>query len=128
MLLVYIHLFTVLPAALLGAWLLARKKGTSVHKTLGRAYVALMMLSSAVSLFLPANVGPRVLGHFGVIHLLSLLVLCALPVAVIAARQRRLARHRRTMILVFVGGIAIAGTLTLVPGRLLHQWLIAWWW
>jgi len=128
MLLVYLHLFTVVPAAAIGAWLLVRRKGTSIHKALGRLYAVLMMITAAVSLFLPAMVGPRVFNHFGVIHLLSLLVLYAIPGAVLAARQRNLSRHRRGMLMVFIGGIAIAGTFTLMPGRLMHQWLVAWWW
>lgn len=69
----YIHLVTVAPCFVIGVWLLARRKG-----------------------FLPAEVGPRILDHFGFIHLFSLLVLTCIP---------------------------LAGSFALMPGRLPHGWL-----
>jgi uncharacterized membrane protein len=126
--LVYVHLGTVLAAAVLGAWVLARRKGTGIHKRLGWVYVVLMMLTAAVTLLMPALVGPRLFNHFGFIHLFSVLVLVALPWAIWAARTGQRHGHRQAMVGVFIGGIGVAGLLTLMPGRLMHQWLIAWWW
>ena len=66
-----LHLATVAPAAVIGAYLLLRTKGTSFHRLLGKAYMALMLATALFSLCIPATVGPQVLGRFGAIHLLS---------------------------------------------------------
>ena len=63
--LVYFHLATVLPAAVLGAFLLAARKGTPRHKLMGKIYMLLMLLTAATTLLMPAHVGPRFLSHFG---------------------------------------------------------------
>ena len=114
--LAYMHLATVVPCFVIGAWLLARRKGTTIHKRLGWVYAVLILVTAVVSLFMPAVVGPRVLNHFGFIHLFSVLVLTCIPLAIRGIR-------RRDMIGVYVGGILIAGTFALMPGRLLHGWL-----
>ena len=126
--LVYLHLATVLPAAAVGGWVLSQRKGTRHHRRMGWVYVTLMMLTALISLGIPAVVGPTVFNHFGFIHLFSALVLVSLPVAIWAVRNGHRQWHRHSMINVFIGGIGIAGLLTLMPGRLMHQWLIAWWW
>lgn len=123
--LAYIHLATVLPCFLIGAWLLLRRKGTTVHKRLGRAYAVLILFTAVVTLPMPAAVGPRLLDHFGFIHLFSALVLVCVPLAVYSIRHGDVAAHRGHMVGVYVGGILIAGTFALMPGRMLHTWLFA---
>lgn len=123
--LAYIHLATVLPCLLIGAWLLLRRKGTAVHKRLGRVYAVLILFTALVTLLMPAVVGPRVLDHFGFIHLFSVLVLVCVPAAVYKIRRGDVAAHRGHMMGVYMGGILIAGTFALMPGRLLHTWPFA---
>lgn len=43
----------------------ADKKGTAKHKALGRIYMVLMLFTWLVSLFMSAQIGPRVCDHFG---------------------------------------------------------------
>ena len=114
---VQIHLVCVLTAFVIGTWLIVRPKGTAPHKTLGRIYVVLMLVS-AVSTFWIRGLGH---GSLSFLHLLSAFVLLALPSAIVLARLGRLRGHRYTMIGVYLGGIWIAGLLTLLPGRLLHR-------
>lgn len=121
--LAYMHLVTVVPCFFIGAWLLLRRKGTTVHKRLGRVYAVLILFTAVVTLPMPAEVGPRVLGHFGFIHLFSVLVLVSVPAAIYSIRRGKVRAHRAHMVGVFVGGILIAGTFALMPGRLLHTWL-----
>ena len=123
--LAYIHLASVVPCFLIGAWLLARRKGTTVHKRLGRAYVVLILFTAIVTLPMPAEVGPRLLDHFGYIHLFSVLVLVSVPAAIYSIRRGNVVAHRRNMVGVYVGGILIAGTFAFMPGRLLYGWLFA---
>ena len=121
--LTYIHLATIGPAFLLGTWLLFNRKGTPLHKALGKIYMILMLLTAVITLFMSAEVGPTLFNHFGFIHLLSFLVLYSVPTAYMAARNHQVSKHRGNMIGLYVGGLLIAGGFTLMPGRLLHGWL-----
>lgn len=123
-LLAYLHLATVLPAFVLGTALLCwRQKGTPAHRRWGRCYMVLMLLTALLSLAMPARVGPALFGHFGFIHLLSVLVLYSVPQAWQAARQGRVRAHRSAMVSLYVGGLLVAGALAWMPGRMLHSWL-----
>jgi uncharacterized membrane protein len=121
--LAYLHLLTVVPAFALGTYLLMSTKGTPRHRALGKCYMVLMLITALLTLFMPAQVGPQWLQHFGYIHLLSVLTLWAVPVAFFAARRGQVARHKRAMITLYVGGLMIAGGFALMPGRLLHGWV-----
>ncbi len=121
--LVYAHLATVLPAFVIGTWLLANHKGTPLHRSLGRIYLVLMVITALSTLAMPAHVGPQWLGHFGFIHLFSLMTLYFAPSAYFAARRHDVRKHRGSMIGLYVGGILIAGAFAFMPGRLLHRWL-----
>ena len=121
--LVYAHLATVLPAFLIGTYLLLVRKGTSRHRSLGKVYMSLMVLTALITLFMPANLGPRIIGNFGFNHALSVMVFVGVPTAYIGIRKGNLALHRGAMISMYVGGLLIAGSLAFRPGRLLHEWL-----
>jgi uncharacterized membrane protein len=121
--LAYAHLATVLPAFLIGTFLVARRKGTPLHKVLGRIYLPLMIATGLTTLFMPAQVGPRFLGHFGFIHAFSLLTLYSAPAAYLAIRRGDIKSHRRYMIGLYLGGLVIAGAFAFSPGRMLHEWL-----
>lgn len=123
--LMWLHLITVGPAALIGLYLFIRRKGTPAHKLLGKIYMALMFGTAIITLFMPAGVGARWLGHFGFIHIFSLLTLYAVPTAYFAARRGDIAAHKGPMIGLFIGGILIAGTFAFMPGRILHSWVFA---
>lgn len=121
--LAYVHLATVLPAFVIGTFLLLRRKGSPLHRALGKVYMGLMLFTALVTLFMSAEIGPRLFEHFGFIHLFSALVLVSVPSAYFAARRGDIRRHRSNMIGLYVGGILIAGSFTFAPGRLLHSWL-----
>ena len=123
--LAYAHLATVLPAFFIGTFLLLNQKGSSKHKMLGKFYMLLMLLTAAVTLFMTAEVGPTLLGHFGFIHLFSLLVFYSVPAAYISIRKGDIKKHRMNMLGLYFGGLVIAGAFTFVPGRLLHTWILA---
>jgi uncharacterized membrane protein len=121
--LAYLHLATVLPAFAIGAFQLLRRKGTPSHKLLGKIYMVLMLATGLITLAMPAKVGPQILNHFGFIHAFSLLTLINIPIAYFAAHRGNVRAHRAAMISLYFGGILIAGTFALMPGRMLHEWL-----
>jgi len=119
--LAYVHLATVVPAVIIGTFLLLKRKGSPLHRALGKVYMLLMLFTAFVTLFMTAEVGPQLFGHFGYIHLFSVLVLISVPRAYFAPRSGNIKRQRGKMIGLYVGGILIAGSFTFAPGRLLHS-------
>ena len=123
--LMYAHLATVVPCFIIGTVLLLIKKGTTMHKSAGKVYMILMLITAVISLFMSAKVGPRVLNHFGWIHLFSFLTLYTVPTAYIAIKKGNVKAHKRKMLLLYFGAIIIAGGFTFVPGRYLYQLFFA---
>jgi uncharacterized membrane protein len=117
---VKIHLTAALTALSIGVVLMARVKGTGLHKTLGWAWVVAMGITAVSSLFI------RQLnhGHFSFIHLLSGWAIVGLPGAVYAIKRGNVRGHRRAMTAMFVGGLLVAGLFALIPGRLLWAVLL----
>lgn len=119
-----IHLASIIPAFAIGSWLMLRPKGTPLHRALGKVYLLLMFATGWLTLAMPAGLGPKLMNHFGFIHLFSLLAIVAPVRALRAARRGDIATHRRAMVLLYIGGLLIAGFFAFaVPGRLLHRLL-----
>lgn len=119
---VKIHVVTVLPAALIGAFLLLwRRKGSPAHRLLGRIWFVLMIATCLSSLFIHEL---NMWRGYSPIHLLSLLTILACVYAVRAAMRGDIRTHRRTMTQIYVGGILIAGGFTLAPYRIMNRMLI----
>ena len=103
----------------MATFMMVTKKGTEVHKLIGRIYMVLMLFTAMVTLLMSAQVGPRLFNHFGFIHLLSVLVLYCVPSAYWAIKNGNVKRHKWSMIGLYIGGLIVAGGFTLMPGRML---------
>lgn len=123
--LTYLHLASVLPAFLIGTFLMLNRKGTHWHRSLGKVYMLLMLATAVTVLFMPAEIGPRWLNHFGFIHIFSCVVFFCIPKAYFAAKAGNTKTHKGNMIGVYCGGLLTAGSFALMPGRLLHTWLFS---
>ena len=115
------HLATVVPSFIIGTVLLIIKKGTTIHKKAGRIYMVLMLITAIITLFMQAQVGPRLFNHFGWIHSFSFLTIYTVPTAYIAVKKGNIKSHKRKMILLYFGAIIIAGGFTFFPGRYLNE-------
>lgn len=115
---IQIHLLTVLPAAVIGAVILFRRKGTRVHRLLGKVWVVLMIATAASTFFIHTI---DMFHGFSPIHLLSIFVIVGCIRAVMAARRHDIRTHSNIMRGTYIGGIGIAGLFTLYPGRLMHR-------
>ncbi|MDH6266928.1 putative membrane protein [Rhizobium sp. SG_E_25_P2] len=119
---VQIHVATVLPSAVIGAFLLLwRRKGTLAHRILGRIWFALMIATSVSSLFIHEL---NMWRGFSPIHILSLLTIVGCCYAVRAAMRGNIRAHRLAMTQIYVGGIVIAGGFTFAPYRIMNRALI----
>ena len=112
------HAFAAFAALAIGVTQLSLPKGTSRHRIAGYVWAALMLVI-AVSSFWIHDI--RLIGPFSPIHLLSILVLVTVPLAVWHARNHRVAKHRKSMIALYVFALVGAGILTLLPGRVMHD-------
>lgn len=119
--LMFLHLITVIPCFIIGTVLLIIKKGTKTHKNFGRIYMILMLITAVITLFMPSQIGPTFLNHFGYIHLFSILTIYTVPAAYLAIKKGNVKSHKRKMIILYFGAIIIAGAFTFMPGRYLHH-------
>lgn len=115
---VKIHLATVLPAFVIGTWLIFfSTKGAPRHRLLGAIYLALMTVTAITTLFIRSIEN----GQLSPIHLFIPLTLFGVFGALWNARRHNIPGHRNAMLGLYFGGILIAGGLTLLPGMLLHH-------
>ena len=121
----YFHLATVLPAFVIGTILILKRKGSPLHKMLGRIFLLSMLVTAGITLFMSAKVGPTLMGHFGFIHLISLFIFYSVPSAYLAAKRGLITKHKTHMISLYGGGILISGAFAFMPGRMLHDVLLA---
>ncbi len=111
-----IHVFSAIATFALGLLLLSGlPKGTQTHRRLGWAWV-LLMTSTAISSFFLVGLNGN---HFSWIHGLSAWTVIGLPFAVFAARRHKVVEHEKQMRTMFLGGMAIAGLFSFLPGRLM---------
>jgi uncharacterized membrane protein len=116
---VQLHLWPALVALLLGPVALYRRRRDIWHKVAGYAWVGAMALVAVSAFWIEAGLFPIALG-FGPIHALSLLVLFGLWRGVSAARAGDVASHSGWMRGLYWQALIVAGSLTLLPGRMLN--------
>ena len=81
------------------------------------AYLALMTVTAITTFFIRSlNTG-----GFSLVHLFIPLTLFGVFGALWNARRGNVKGHRNAMLGLYIGGLLIAGSLTLLPGRLLHR-------
>lgn len=115
-----IHLLAALAALALGAVLMSVRKGRAFHRAAGWAWVALVSVTAGSTLFITALNH----GKWSLLHLFTGWTLIVLPLAVVAAKRREVAKHRRSMMGLFYGGFAINLAIAFIPGRALWQMLL----
>jgi len=117
---IQIHVATVVPALLIGTYLIfVSGKGAPHHRALGYPYLALMTITAIAAIFIH-EVNPSGFMGWSFIHLFVPLTLFGVVGAIVGARTHDIPRHRGAMIGLYIGGILIAGALTFLPGRIMH--------
>lgn len=108
---VALHIGTVLPALVLGLFILARRKGGTTHRLLGSIWLGMMVTTALASFWIRSESG-----GFSGIHLFSIGTLIAVPIAVWRARVRDIRAHQQIMTSLYVG-LIVAGGFALEPNR-----------
>ncbi len=120
-LVVWLHLATIFVALLLTPVMLLRARGDRLHRRLGWAWVAAMLLTAIDSMFIRLT-NP---GGFSIIHVLSAWTLIQVPIIVWSARNHNVKRHRGSVRGMVLGALLIAGFFTFPFNRLLGHWLFS---
>ena len=115
---VQFHVYTVVPAAIIGAYILANRKGTPLHKFLGRIWIGLMIATSFSTFFIHSI---NLFFGFSPIHLLSIGVIFGSVMAVVEVRRGNIEAHKRYLVGNYLGGIVLAGLFTFIPGRIMNE-------
>ena len=113
-----LHAIAAMIAIILGGIQLYMKKGGTIHKFLGRAWVGLMLIVSVSSFFIHKI---NFWGAYSPIHLLSLWTIFTLGLAIYFVRVGNIKRHKQSMIAIYGFALILTGFFTLMPGRVMHQ-------
>jgi uncharacterized membrane protein len=115
---VQIHAFSAIAATVLGAVVLLARKGTPLHKLLGRLWVLLMLTVATSALFINEI---RMIGPFSPIHLFVFVTYGGIGYGLWQIRRGDVRRHRAAMQSVYFQALLLTGAFTLLPGRRMHD-------
>ena len=116
---IVLHVITVLPAIPLGAYLLLTRKGTKLHKQLGKLWVVLMLATATSAIFIKSG------GSFSFIHIFVPMTYIASYKIIATARRGDMKGHRYEVISLYLGALMIPGIFSFViDGRLMNVWLL----
>ena len=111
---VQVHATAAILAMTLGAIVLVLKKGTPLHKAIGRTYVGLMLVVATSAIFINEI---RLIGPFSPIHIFVTVVYGGLGIAIWRIRQGDVQGHRAAMVPLYFLAVLLPGAFQLLPGR-----------
>ncbi|WP_379922565.1 DUF2306 domain-containing protein [Erythrobacter sp. R86502] len=116
---IIIHVAAVLPTVPLGGWLLLARKGTAMHKRLGKVWLVLMLITATSAIFIQSS------GGFSWIHLFVPITFHAAWKVVATARRGDIQAHKRHLIVTYLTALMIPGIAAfMIPGRLMNVMLL----
>jgi len=118
-LVVQAHVVTVVPAFVLGAWLLLfSRKGSAWHRALGITFVALMVTTAFISLLIHRRTPDSAMFGMSSTHLFVPFVLFATWRAIDGAMKGNIKQHQRWVMGLFFGALVINGlnNIFFLPG------------
>ena len=115
---VQVHIVTALLALVIGTFVFARRKGTWLHRQMGKVWVVAMALVALSSLFIHELPGWTL---FSPLHALSFWTLACLIFAIVMIRRGNVRAHEYTMMGLFAGGLVVAGLLTLSRDLVMYK-------
>ena len=115
---IQLHAGSALSAMLLGAVVLLMRKGTPLHKALGRVYAVLMLVVATSAIFINEL---RIIGPFSPIHIFVPVTYGTIAIAIWRIRMGDVIGHRAAMVSLYFGALFLTGAFTLLPGRRMHD-------
>lgn len=114
---IQVHVAAAVTTFGIGLMLLLAPKGFRFHKTAGWAWVVAMGVTAISSFFITGIMGKS----YSPIHALSAWTMISVPFGIAAIRRKDIKKHRQTMTGMFLGGMAIAGLFSFLPGRTMWE-------
>ena len=116
---VIIHVASVLPAIPLGGFLLLARKGTKLHKQLGKLWLVLMLITATSAIFIQSS------GGFSFIHIFVPITFHAAWKTIATARKGDIAGHKKHLVFTYLTALMIPGIVAFaIPGRLMNTMLM----
>lgn len=115
---IQIHAFSAIAALFIGAFVLWRRKGTPLHKMLGRLWAVLMFVTATSSWFINEI---RLVGPFSPIHIFALITYSGLYDGITQIRRGHVDKHSGAMQGLYLGALILAGAFTFLPGRRMYE-------
>lgn len=116
---VILHVAAVLPTIPLGGWLLLARKGTALHKQLGKVWLVLMLITATTAIFIQSN------GTFSWIHLFVPLTFHASWKVMATARAGNIRAHKNHLVRTYLLALMIPGIAAFAaPGRMMNVMLL----
>lgn len=112
-----VHAIVAMAAIIIGGLQLSLKKGTSLHKFMGRIWVILMLVVSFTSFFIHKL---NLWGKYSPIHLLSIWVIICVVLGVYFARTGNIKRHKSFMVWTYWLALVLTGLFTFYPDRVMN--------
>ena len=112
-----LHAIIAILAIIIGGIQLTLKKGTSLHKFMGRIWVILMLIVSFTSFFIHEL---NLWGKYSPIHLLSIWVIICVVLGIYFARIGNIKRHKIFMVYTYWLALVLTGFFTFYPGRVMN--------
>ncbi|UYV16840.1 DUF2306 domain-containing protein [Porphyrobacter sp. ULC335] len=113
-----LHVGAVLPTIPLGGWLLLARKGTAMHKRLGKLWLVLMLITATTAIFIQTS------GSFSWIHLFVPLTFHAAWKVMTTARKGDIRGHKNHLVRTYLLALMIPGIAAfLIPGRMMNVML-----
>lgn len=112
---VMLHVSSVVPAIPLGAYLLLTRKGTALHKQLGKVWITRMVITALSALFIGGLV------HFSWIYIFVPITLHGAWKTIATAHKGKIKAHKNHIIGMYLGALMIPGAVAFAfPGRLMN--------
>ena len=112
-----VHAMVAMAAIIIGGLQLSLKKGTSLHKFMGRVWVGLMLIVSFTSFFIHEL---NLFGKYSPIHLLSIWVIICVVLGIYFARIGNIKRHKIFMVWTYWLALVLTGLFTFYPDRVMN--------
>ena len=115
---IQVHAISAIFAFFIGPIIFYGRKGTRLHKLLGRLWVLSMGLAIVSSAFIWQV---RLVGPFSPIHILTVLSGWGIISGVNAAIKGRIAQHEAAMKGLYFWALGAAGVFTFLPDRIMNR-------
>lgn len=116
--LLQLHLIAIVPALLLGPFVLFRERGDRLHKVLGKIWSVLMLVGCLLSFGITYN------GSYSWLHGLAFFSIYQKIKGLRAIRLKNVRVHKRAMVGSYLGSVAAFLSAAVIPNRMINNWIM----